>query len=1172
MLLDFDAGEVEIHGLRLTFGGLDANEEHGIYEVLAKDGRVEKAGRLRSRRSLLEGSLSDGVSWVQFSPNPVLSVGEVQATAGRVLVLSESHISVADASRITLRVRGVAGGELQRLVSGSTTTWELIPPEGTAGSQYQEFSLADLRAGKIGFLAGDGTNDITFTIQAEDDDGNLSDSDSVSNGHQPSSIRIPVVGLVEVGIGETISVNLDGALTPLEATLELWRGAASGGALTILVELHGGSSTEELLLGSHGVTSIRSSWIWDAQSEIGTLSLEDIGSASASDFRAMLDVLQLRSAVGASDSYRRILVRPAISGSAFKKDFHVREVKVSVNDAPQAPAGGLDDHAVKEDVASDHASATYVVPAFPDKEDDAANKDLTYGAKLVVGGVEQDLPTGHWIEFDKDTQTFTFAPLASHVGSHTLRVRGTDSGGLWVEDDFEVVVSAVNDAPEASAVPDKTVDEDATVTYQVLPFTDEDDDTTSASFEYVAQLVLSGTPGALPSWITFDDKSHDNLGNLNPTFRTFTFTPSDSSHVGDHTLRVTGTDDGGKSDFVEFKVTVAEVNDVPKKPVAGLADPDDVDEDTSSTYKFDAFTDEETSPLTYTFEVVLVERVGDADELTLIPTPDWIKFDADSSSATFRTFTFTPTLSSHAGKYKVRVKATDAGIGGDAAAKKNTEESAEDVFELVVSAVNDAPKKPAAGLADKTVDEDATVTYQVLPFTDEDDDTTSASFKYVAQLVSSGTLGALPSWITFDADSSSPTFRTFTFTPSDSSHVGDHTLRVTGTDDGGKSDFVEFKVTVAEVNDVPKKPVAGLADPDDVDEDTSSTYKFDAFTDEETSPLTYTFEVVLVERVGDADELTLIPTPDWIKFDADSSSATFRTFTFTPTLSSHAGKYKVRVKATDAGIGGDAAAKKKTEESAEDVFELVVSAVNDAPEASAVPDQTVDEDATVTYQVLPFTDEDDDTTSASFKYVAQLVSSGTLGALPSWITFDADSSSPTFRTFTFTPSDSSHVGDHTLRVTGTDDEGLSDFVEFKVKVGEVNDAPAASSVPDKTVDEDATVTYQVLPFTDEDDDTASASFEYEANLVVVDQNGAEILSDIPDDWIKFVAATRTFTFTPEAAHVGDYTLRVTGTDSGKKSDFVDFKVTVKEVNDPPKPPTAGLDNQEVDEDVCGAQG
>ena len=87
MILAFTGGEVEIHGLRLTFGGLDVNEEHGIYEVLAKDGSVKEAARLRSRRSLLEGSLGDGVSWTQLSPNPVLSVGglheQVRVTAGR---------------------------------------------------------------------------------------------------------------------------------------------------------------------------------------------------------------------------------------------------------------------------------------------------------------------------------------------------------------------------------------------------------------------------------------------------------------------------------------------------------------------------------------------------------------------------------------------------------------------------------------------------------------------------------------------------------------------------------------------------------------------------------------------------------------------------------------------------------------------------------------------------------------------------------------------------------------------------------------------------------------------------------------------------------------------------------------------------------------------------------
>ena len=351
MLLDFDAGEVEIHGLRLTFEGLDVNEEHGIYEVLAKGGRVVERARLRSQRSLLEGSLGDGVSWREFSPNPVLSVGGLherfQATAGLVLVLGESHISVKDldtwvpetgdagASRITLRVRGVVGGVLQERTSLLDPWVAMDRDDGSpADAPVYSFSLADLRADKIGFLSEDGSNDITFTIQAEDDEGHLSDSDSVRSGDQPSSVRIPVVGLVKVIVGEPSSVNSDGALTPDVATLNRWRGAA--GALTILVELHRGENIEELLLGSHGVTSIVSSWSWDPERKIGTLSLQGSSSARASDFRSVLGFLQLRSAVGVSEGYRRILVRPDISGSAFRKDFHVREVKVYVNDAPEA--------------------------------------------------------------------------------------------------------------------------------------------------------------------------------------------------------------------------------------------------------------------------------------------------------------------------------------------------------------------------------------------------------------------------------------------------------------------------------------------------------------------------------------------------------------------------------------------------------------------------------------------------------------------------------------------------------------------------------------------------------------------------------------------------------------------------------------------------------------------
>ena len=214
----------------------------------------------------------------------------------------------------------------------------------------------------------------------------MSDSDSVRIGEQPASVRIPVVGLVKVSIGETSDVNLDGVLTPRAATLDLWRGYE----YSVLVDLG------------------------PAEGGVGTLSLRGDSTATSLNFRAVLDVLQLRSAAASSEDYRRILVRPDISGSAFRKDFHVREVEVSAkdaNEAPKKPADPLPEQPVDED-----ATVTYQVLAFTDKEDDAAGTDLTYEAKLVVSGSERGLPTDGWIAFDGPTRTFTFKPLAIHVG------------------------------------------------------------------------------------------------------------------------------------------------------------------------------------------------------------------------------------------------------------------------------------------------------------------------------------------------------------------------------------------------------------------------------------------------------------------------------------------------------------------------------------------------------------------------------------------------------------------------------------------------------------------------------------------------------------------------------------------------------------------------------------
>ena len=80
----------------------------------------------------------------------------------------------------------MTGGELQRRSSSSESDWAKIVAGGPKA--YLEFTLADLKAGKIAFLAGDGVakvdggggNKIVFQVQAADatdNNGNLSDAD-----------------------------------------------------------------------------------------------------------------------------------------------------------------------------------------------------------------------------------------------------------------------------------------------------------------------------------------------------------------------------------------------------------------------------------------------------------------------------------------------------------------------------------------------------------------------------------------------------------------------------------------------------------------------------------------------------------------------------------------------------------------------------------------------------------------------------------------------------------------------------------------------------------------------------------------------------------------------------------------------------------------------------------
>ena len=168
----------------------------------------------------------------QSGSPPVLDVsglGGVEVRAEQRLVLTDSHLSATDTdtvlaggavdpAKITFRISSITGGKLQRL--SSSGAWEdmgLAAPPAT----YYAFTLADLQAGKVAFLAGDGLASgngerITFKVQAADDGPHLSDSDDATPGDQAADGTIAVDRAevaVTAGLGRSL-INKDGVLSP----------------------------------------------------------------------------------------------------------------------------------------------------------------------------------------------------------------------------------------------------------------------------------------------------------------------------------------------------------------------------------------------------------------------------------------------------------------------------------------------------------------------------------------------------------------------------------------------------------------------------------------------------------------------------------------------------------------------------------------------------------------------------------------------------------------------------------------------------------------------------------------------------------------------------------------------------------------------------------------------
>ena len=202
-----------------------------------------------------------------------------------------------------------------------------------------------------------------------------------------------------------------------------------------------------------------------------------------------------------------------------------------VNDPPTAPVLS-DQTAFVEDLFS------YTTPEASDPE----GSTLTYDAFQGTG----NNPLPRWLQFDKNTRTFSGTPLEADMATHEIMVSVSDD--LYTRNaTFQLsVVLPANRPPTASTFQSQTATEDRFFFYQALAFDDPDGNTLT----YIATL---SDGSALPAWLDF---------TANTSALIFRGTPREADTPDTLAILVTATD-GTETAAAAFTLTVFEVNDLP---------------------------------------------------------------------------------------------------------------------------------------------------------------------------------------------------------------------------------------------------------------------------------------------------------------------------------------------------------------------------------------------------------------------------------------------------------------------------------------------------------------------------------------------------------------------------------------------------------------------------------
>jgi VCBS repeat-containing protein len=786
----------------------------------------------------------------------------------------------------------------------------------------------------------------------------------------------------------------------------------------------------------------------------------------------------------------------------------------AVNDAPVALA---DSYSTAEDTA-----LTVATPGVLGNDSDVENSVLN---AVLVSGVSHGTLTLN------ANGSFTYTPAANYNGPDSFTYKANDGGLDSNVATVSLTVTAVNDAPVASA-DGYTVAEDGTLTVVVPGVLGNDSDAEGSG---LAAVLVSGV-------------SHGTL-TLNAN-GSFTYTPA-ANYSGPDSFTYKANDGALDSNVATVSITVTAVNDAPvaaadsytvaEDNVLTVAAPgvlgNDSDIDSgamtvvlvsgvshgslalngngsftytpatnyngpdSFTYKAnDGALDSNVATVSITVTAVNDAPVAFADSHTTtednaltVAAPGVLGNDSDADGNGLSavlvsgvshgvlslnangSFSYTP-ASNYNGPDSFTYKANDGALDSNVV-----------TVAITVTAVNDAP----VAVADSyTIAEDDVLTVAAPGVLDNDSDVDGNALSAV--LVSGVSHGVL----SLNANGS------FSYTPA-SNYSGPDSFSYKVNDGLLDSNIVVVSLTVSAVNDAP----VAVADSHTVAEDDVLTVAAPGVLGNDGDVDGDGLTAVLVSNVGHG---TLL-------FNADGS------FTYAP-AANYSGPDSFSYKANDGLLDSNIV-----------VVSLTVSAVNDAPVAVA-NSYTVVEDNVLAVAAPGVLGNDSDADGNALSTV--LVSGVSHGVL----SLNADGS------FNYTPT-SNYSGTDSFTYKVNDGTLDSNVVTVSITVSAVNDAPVATA-DSYTIAEDGVLTVAAPGLLGNDNDPEGSSLA----TVLVSNVSHGTLTLNPDG---------SFDYTPAANYRGPDSFSYKVSDGTLDSNVVTVSLAVTSVNDAP---SAAADTYGVVED------